>query len=92
MGQGRNKPIQVQTESDTLLFLQTCKSEEETPSGKRTEFLIGLTLARETGESEDGEQITFLNASQTDTLIEQLSKLRDSVAAANKLNNKYSVQ
>ena len=92
MAQGTNKLIQVGTESDTLLFLQTCKSEEETPSGKRTEFLIGLTLARETGESEDGEQITFLNASQTDDLIEQLSTLRDRVASANKFNSNISVQ
>ena len=87
-----NRPTEVRTESDTRLFLQVGKSETETASGKRTEFVVGLSLERETGDSEDGEQITFLNASQTDTLIEQLSKLRNSVAAANKLNNKYSVQ
>lgn len=84
MEQEKNKLIQVGTESDTQLYLQTCKSEEETASGKRTEYLIGLTLARETGDSEDGEQITFLNASQADELIEQLSTLRDKIASANR--------
>ena len=80
-----NKPTGIRTESDTQLFVQVADSETETSSGKRMEYVAALTLLRETGESEDGELTTFLNAHQIEDLIEELTALRGKVIGLNRL-------
>lgn len=80
-----NKPTGIRTESDTQLFVQVADSETETASGKRMEYVAALTLLRETGESEDGELTTFLNAHQIEDLIEELTALRGKVIGLNRL-------
>ena len=80
-----NRPTEIRTESDTQLFLQVADSETETSSGKRMEYVAALTLLRETGESEDGELTTFLNAHQIEDLIEELTALRGKVIGLNRL-------
>ena len=87
-----SRPTEVRTDSDTRLFLQVGKSETETASGKRTEFVGAITLSRETGTSEDGEQTTFLNAHQIEELIEELSNLRGKVIGLNRITLKQSEQ
>lgn len=83
-----NRPTEVRTESDTRLFLQVGKSDTETALGKRTEFVAAITLSRETGTSEDGEQTTFLNAYQIENLIEELTTLRGKVIGLNRITQK----
>lgn len=69
--------IQVQTQCDTTLYLQECKSVEK--QGNEGKHYVALTLETEVGTDEDGEQTTLLSAPQVAELIKQLQTLQYSI-------------
>lgn len=71
---------QIDTNSDTKLFIQVGTSLEVIGNGQRKNLPEAvITLETETGGKEDGTQTAFLTPSQLDELIEQLITLRDEI-------------
>lgn len=68
---------QVQTQCDTMLYVQVCKSVEN--QGNEGKYYVALTLETEVGTDEDGSQTTLLSAPQVDELIKSLQTLQYSI-------------
>lgn len=67
------KTIEVETTSDTQMCLHVCECHIENEYGISKPFYeLGISLKKETGEEDDGTQITTLNVSQILRLIGQL--------------------
>lgn len=83
---------EIATDTDTRLFVLRTRTELPTTTGKRIEYGVAVTLLRETGYSVgDGEQTTYLNAEQLETLIKKLTSIKEEINTFRKLDKIFGL-